>query len=223
LNKNWELLTHKANHLKYGMAVIIMWKAISHKLIITAVVFFTVLTITGLQFLMPMFGLETNTSTSFRIANGIIFILDSVLIVALNFYWKQAWERWPILGHWIFPNISGRWSGQIKWSDQNGAIKTKPINIHISQSWLCFKVALETDEAYSKSTHTWIEKDIDLDTASISYIYDHTPSASKQGLNPPHQGTATIVFHLGKPKTATGRYYTSRCTTGDINLDHETT
>jgi hypothetical protein len=195
-----------------------MWRSLPANGLLTAVVALAVLVVTGLQLLMPLFGLTFEVSTVVKAVSGTVFAVDVAFVAAFNLYWKAIWRRWPKLGEWVFPDISGEWQGEIMWIDQSGGTGAKPVTIRISQTWLRFKVALKTDEAASESAYAWIEKDSSLGIATLAYVYGHVPTATSQQRNPAHEGTARLEFALGTPKEAIGSYYTARRTAGDITI-----
>lgn len=147
-----------------------MWRALPAKGLLIAVVALTVLIITGLQLLMPLLGQKFEASTAFKVISGTVFIVDVASVAAFNLFWKAIWKRRPKLGEWIFPDISGEWQGEIRWTDQNGGTGVKPVTVRISQNWLRFKVMLTTDEARSESAYAWIEKDAELNRAMLAYV-----------------------------------------------------
>lgn len=195
-----------------------MWRALPAKGLLTAVVALAVLVVTGIQLLMPLAGLKFEASTAFKVVSGLVFVIDVVFVAAFNLFWRRIWVRFPKLGEWVFPDVSGEWRGEIRWTDQSGGTGAKPVTITISQKWLRFKVALRTDEAVSESAFAWIEKDADLGRAVLAYVYGHVPTAESRQRNPAHEGTARLDFRLGTPIEATGSYYTARRTAGDISL-----
>ena len=91
-----------------------------------------------------------------------VFIVGAVLIPLANKTWRPLWRRVPILSHWIFPDLTGRWKGTLTstWENPETKAKLAPIvtTITIRQGLFSTAVSLETGETpVSHSRHCVLE------------------------------------------------------------------
>ncbi|MFD9003893.1 hypothetical protein ACFV0T_23515 [Streptomyces sp. NPDC059582] len=55
-------------------------------------------------------------------------------------------------------------------------------------------------------------------SAEIGFLYDNTPRAEHRHRSPRHEGACRISVAGLNPRAATGHYYTSRFTAGDMDF-----
>lgn len=194
-----------------------MWQAVPKKILLLAIVGLTALVVFAAPPLFTAVGIDPGVGLFMRVIAAIVFIIDVVVVLAFNLYWKALWKKFPYLGRVVFPDVSGVWQGEFSWA-KDGLLGSKSASIRISQNWKSIKVSVETDEANSETLSSWIERDADTGAFTLNYVYLHTPKQVVREGNPPHRGTASIVFDIDDMKQARGVYYTDRTTAGDITL-----
>lgn len=195
-----------------------MWTALPKKVVLTAIVGFAIGAAIVVQWFLSLLGRANGPSDALNIVGPVVFVLETVFVIAFNGFWRPIWRRFPILGRLVFPDISGQWAGEIEWRDRDGLLQRKPITLTVVQLWTGFKVVLETADATSRSAFAWVEKDPDLGQGTLAYVYGHTPRETDRAANPSHEGTARLDFSLDTPSEASGSYYTQRRTSGDIRI-----
>lgn len=150
----------------------------------------------------------THISTTISINIGIwtVFIL-----------W--AW-KWRIFYPWLVqtPNLSGNWKGKIKSNWDGG--KSKPISteIDIKQDFFNITVKINTEESMSHSISSSFNIDKDRGYQQLFYSYLNTPKAGIRDRSAIHYGSVLLNFDGFKVSKLSGEYWTSRETTGEIEL-----
>lgn len=122
-----------------------------------------------------------------------------------NWLWKRIpWNRPPIL--------KKHYSGIIRYSF-NGIVEEKPINILIRQSWSSIDIKTQTDINSSSTIAATIVEE--FGQSVLYYTYLTNPSAATQKNNPIQYGACRMILD-GDNSRIRGKYWTSSCTSGDI-------
>jgi len=151
----------------------------------------------------------------------------TVYTVLFFVFTKWVW-RIPQLQGWLvpFPDLEGTWEGTLKttWIDP----KTKktpvpiPLILVIRQSFNSINCVMYTKESNSYSTTANFMNDDESGIKRLSYVYTNRPDASIRDRSAVHDGAAILTI-VSKPKRELeGEYWTSRKTTGSINLMFKT-
>ncbi|MEP0133379.1 MAG: hypothetical protein ABJJ25_15370 [Eudoraea sp.] len=150
----------------------------------------------------------THISTTISINIGIwtIFI-----------FW--AW-KWRIFYPWLVqtPNLSGKWKGKIKSNWEGGTSKPIPMEIDIKQDFFNIIVKIKTEESISHSISSSFNIDKDRGYQQLFYSYLNTPKAGIRDRSAIHYGSVLLNFDGFKVSKMSGEYWTSRETTGEIEL-----
>jgi hypothetical protein len=146
-----------------------------------------------------------------------------LLLVLVWLFVGYAW-RWTIFRNWLvpFPDLNGTWQGTIQttWEDPEtgetpGAIR---VFLSIKQSFVTISCVMRTAEMTSRSYFAdfWIDSSQQI--RRLGYCYHSWPLPSVQHRSPPHDGT--MIFEVvGNPADRlVGIYWSSRRTTGEVNL-----
>lgn len=146
-----------------------------------------------------------------------------MVIVIAGLFVRFAW-RWRIFSGWLvpFPDLNGSWKGGIQttWKNpETGEIPGPiPTILTIKQSFFRISCVMRTGEMISRSylADFWMNDDEQIQR--LGYSYDSKPNLTVADRSKPHEGT--VVFELiGKPvKKLKGNYWTTRQTTGAIEL-----
>jgi hypothetical protein len=152
-----------------------------------------------------------------------VFIIGVVFAVVAEIAWRPLWRRFPLLQGKTFPDLNGSWSGTLvsTWVDPTTGSPKPPITteIAIRQGLFTTSVSLRTGESTSHSTRSFLEHFRDTGRFRIWYSYNNDPQAQFQHRSSPHEGVAFLECDFSAdPNRLTGRYYTARRTTGDIDV-----
>ncbi|WP_367140607.1 MULTISPECIES: hypothetical protein [Streptomyces] len=149
--------------------------------------------------------------------------IPAVVGYAVIVFDKWAW-RWPgihrLTGR---PWVAGTWRAVLSPSPvshipeggNRGPITTY---MTIEQTYWSLHATLRTAESASRSSNATVETPENSGTAEIGFLYDNTPRVQHQHRSPRHEGACRIRVTGLTPRAATGYYYTSRFTAGDIDF-----
>jgi len=152
-----------------------------------------------------------------------VFIIGFVFAAIAEFSWRSLWRCFPLLQRKTFPDLNGTWKGTLvsTWVDPATGSPKPPIptDIVIRQGLFTTAVSFKTGEAASHSTRSFLEPFRETGRFRIWYSYNNDPHAQFQHRSSPHEGVAFLECDSGAdPNRLTGRYYTARRTTGDIDV-----
>lgn len=136
---------------------------------------------------------------------------------------KWGW-KFKIFQGWLvpFPNLNGTWQGTIQtsWKDPktNKTPDPIPVLLTIKQSFLHLSCVMRTAEMASYSFAEDFKIDHEKQIKQVVYSYMSKPTVNLSERSSMHEGT--IIFDiLGNPvNKLSGQYWTSRKTTGVIEL-----
>lgn len=198
-----------------------MWSLLSRRGQLTLIVIATLLVAWAVEALYSIsFG---GTLSPPKLASLIVTLIGSVLVAIVNSTWRWLWRRFPLIQRKTFPDLNGVWQGTLisTWIDpQTGQPKSPiPTTIMVRQSLLSISVSLRTGESTSYSTRVLLEAFRETERFRIWYSYNNDPQAQFQHRSSPHEGVAFLELDAGNDMNRlTGRYYTMRKTTGDIDV-----
>lgn len=138
-------------------------------------------------------------------------------------FMKWAW-KWNIFQGWLvpFPVLEGIWTGHLRstWVDPESGktLPPIPISLVIRQSFLSISCAISTKESSSISYSADIIVDKDRRRTQFICHYTNRPQASVRNRSEIHDGTALLDIINDDAKEMKGEYWTSRKTTGDIEV-----
>ncbi|GEO17873.1 Cap15 family cyclic dinucleotide receptor domain-containing protein [Microvirga aerophila] len=197
-----------------------MWSLLPRKLQATAIVFATIIAYLGLEWTYAWFA--STPPGPFRQASFIVTIITGVLVLAANWAWPLLWRMIPALGRTLFPDLNGVWQGKLvsTWVDPATGEVMPPIDatITIRQTLFTTHVSLKTGESTSHSTRAFLERFAETQRFRIWYSYNNDAQAQFQHRSSPHEGVGFLECESDDLGSLTGRYYTARKTTGDIEV-----
>ncbi len=158
-----------------------------------------------------------------KLISLIVFIIGVVFAGVAEIAWRPLWRWFPLLQRKMFPDLNGTWKGTLTstWVDPTTGSSKPPIatEIIIRQGLFSTSVSLETQESVSHSTRSFLEPFRDSGRYRIWYSYNNDPQAQFLHRSSPHEGVAFLECEFdADPDRLTGRYYTARRTTGDIDV-----
>jgi len=148
--------------------------------------------------------------------------LAATVILALasglaSLVWRPVWRKFPVLERWIFPDLSGTWTGEIRSNWKGGT----PVSatFWIRQGLFTTSIKMRSGESLSRSTHVVFELDRAAGRVRVWYLYDNAPDAAVRKRSARHDGTAWVEMDYDRDLNALeGQYFTARGTTGDMTL-----
>jgi hypothetical protein len=195
-----------------------MWSLLSRKIqltILLAAAFLTIRTWDGISSLLGGESLST-----FKAVSISVFAVGTVFALIVSWGWRPIWRCVPALNKWVFPDLNGEWSGELKstWINPETGKRLRPINttVTIQQGLFETCVTLRTGESRSDSDRVILERVGKTDRFRIWYSYQSGPRAEFRDRSAPHEGVAYLEYDLASPSELEGSYYTARNTTGDI-------
>lgn len=198
-----------------------MWSLLSRRWQLTLVISAGILMAWSIDALWALFfGEKISALKSISLA---VTIVGGGLAIVAELFWKWLWQRFPAIQVRTFPDLNGTWEGSLvsTWADPTDGEPKQPIQttIIIRQGLFSTSVSLKTDESTSYSTRTFLEPFYDTRRFRIWYSYNNDPQAQFQKRSSPHEGVAFLDLDYDEnPHRLTGRYYTARKTTGDIDV-----
>lgn len=173
-------------------------------------------------------GFATYTLRS-GFTDGIIKNVSFAAIVVFIFYIIFMNHIWKLrfFFNWLvpYPNLSGKWKGEMKsdWKKDEGGIPPIPCEIEIRQNFLTIQVILFTKESSSRAITSSFDIDKERGICRLIYSYQNEPKAEVQNRSQMHYGTVILNFkYKSKVTELNGMYWTSRNTKGDITLIRST-
>ncbi len=162
-------------------------------------------------------------SNNLKFISLFVFVISVVFAGLAEIAWRPLWRRFPLLQRKTFPDLSGTWKGTLisTWIDPATGSPKPPVTteIVIRQGLFTTSVSLKTQESTSHSTRSFLEPLRDTGRFRIWYSYNNDPRAQYQQRSSPHEGVAFLECEFdADPNRLTGRYYTARRTTGDIDV-----
>lgn len=143
----------------------------------------------------------------------------SINIVIWLIFIKWAW-RWKVFYPWLvpFPNLSGEWEGTIKSNWKEKELDPIPTEVRIEQTFFNVQIKIKTGESKSHSIGANFDIDNERGYQQLFYSYLNTPKPSVRDRSEIHYGSTRLDFEGFEVEKLEGEYWTSRQSTGEINL-----
>jgi hypothetical protein len=140
-------------------------------------------------------------------------------IILWTIFIKWAW-KFKIFYPWLVqvPNLSGQWKGFLKSNWDGGKSDPIPTEVTIKQSFLYIQIKIKTEEGNSNSVGASFDIDEERGVQRLFYSYINTSKSSVRNRSEIHYGTAMLDFEGFNVDTLEGEYWTSRETTGELEL-----
>lgn len=154
--------------------------------------------------------------------------LPTVLTIDMILSWlfvKWIW-KWKWLQGWLvpFPDLNGTWKGKIKslWVDPATGERTECIDVTlvIKQTFLNINCIVKSEESESMSYAASFLIHPETGQKQLVYSYFNKPRPSVRDRSASHDGTVLLnIITAGKKISFEGEYWTSRETTGELQLE----
>lgn len=192
-----------------------MWLLLPPRLRLAVVIATSMVTLAGLQAATDW---RTGEEVpAYKLVSAVVFIVGTVLVFVANAAWRPLWKRWPVLGSLIYPDLNGTWTGTLVTSWDDGS-EPRQITIWVKQSLFSTSVRSATVEGGAKSTRVFLEADRDAEDFAIWYSYRGTPNGQLRRRSPEHEGVCRLELAAGPDQRLTGSYFTSRHTSGHLDV-----
>lgn len=159
------------------------------------------------------------SSIDFQKALSHISTTISINIIIWLLFVKWGW-KWKVFYPWLvpFPDLSGEWEGTIRSNWKEKELDPIPTEITISQTFFNVQVRVKTGESKSYSIGASFDIDKDRGVQQLFYSYLNTPKPGVRERSEMHYGSTILNFDGYKVTRMEGEYWTSRETTGEIEL-----
>lgn len=143
----------------------------------------------------------------------------SINIVVWLLFIKWGW-KWKVFYPWLvpFPDLSGDWSGTIKSNWKEKELEPIPTEVSITQTFFNIQVRIKTGESRSYSIGASFDIDKERGFQQLFYSYLNTPKPGVRERSEIHYGSTLLNFEGFNVTKMDGEYWTSRETTGEIEL-----
>ncbi|WP_328614568.1 hypothetical protein OHS18_42115 [Amycolatopsis sp. NBC_00355] len=168
------------------------------------------------------FGVAIFThQTAQTLALKTVSIAGTVVTIAFLLYDRFIWKLAIVRAFTKKPLVAGTWRGVLQ-SDyvrpgETERIAPIPTVIRFKQTNSSLVATLFTGESESISEQGQLIKEED-DRWRLSWVYRNTPRQSVQERSEPHRGVCDLYVSGKDGEKLTGRYFTGRRTTGEIDL-----
>jgi hypothetical protein len=143
----------------------------------------------------------------------------SINIIIWLLFIKWGWKL-KIFYSWLvpFPDLSGDWSGTIKSNWKEKELEPISTEVSITQTFFNIQIRIKTGESRSYSIGASFDIDKDRGFQQLFYSYFNTPKIGVRKRSEIHYGSTLLNFEGYNVTKMEGEYWTSRETTGEIEL-----
>lgn len=152
-------------------------------------------------------------STFFGDCSKVVMIMTLLSSLFISFAWKWRIFRGRLIP---IPDISGKWEGKLISTYTNPPMEI-PTTVYIKQTFFHTIVKIQTGESSSISKCASFDIDSERGVKHLYYSYVNKPKAEVRHRSEIHYGT-TLLEISEDNQSMTGEYWTSRKTTGSIDL-----
>lgn len=201
-----------------------MWSLLSRKAQVSIILAFGGIAASAIEAAYAlMVGRDPGAFKTFSLS---VTAVTAILVFVGEASWRWVWSCVPILDRKAFPDLNGKWTGVLKstWMNPETKLELGPIptQITIRQRLFQTSVNLRTGESESLSTRCILERLPEIGRYRIWYSYNNDPIAQVRHRSSPHEGVAFLeIDPQADANRLSGRYYTARKTTGDIEVTRE--
>lgn len=172
----------------------------------------------GVWFIVALFS---GTRAVPTIALKTVSLAGTAVAILFLLYERFVWKWKPVRFFTGKPLVAGTWRGELR-SDYVPPGETHPLTpikvvLRIKQTNSVLAVTMFTAESESTSQQGVIIKEND-DRWRISWLYENIPRQSVQDRSQEHDGACKVYLGGIRGERLVGRYFTSRKTTGEIEL-----
>lgn len=158
---------------------------------------------------------ELNPVSVFVLVETTVTIVGLIYLAFASFAW-----HWALFRGWLVrvPDLRGTWRGSVTPLALAGADPPIAATLLIRQSLFTISCTMYTSAMKSQSFSGSAFLDNVTNDTKLVYSYSSDPMLSERETNPRHDGTAILELEAAAVTTLKGRYFTDRCTRGEMEL-----
>ncbi|MCJ7933333.1 MAG: hypothetical protein MUW56_06760 [Chryseobacterium sp.] len=120
-----------------------------------------------------------------------------------------------------FPDLSGKWDGEIisSWNEKRD--EPIPITLTIDQNFFNTQIQIKTGESKSYSVSSNFDIDKERGLEKLVYTYLNVPKSTVRDRSQIHYGSAILEFTGFNVTEMEGEYWTDRKTIGSISVQKQ--
>lgn len=173
--------------------------------------------VTLIVFIMFVCGVEASLQAAFRVVFGGALLLEGLLFLTANCFWKKIWARYPVLNEWLFPDLNGQWKMEIKWT-RNGEEGAVEAEASIKQSLFGVSMEVHSEGSDSETLVVKTIKDINSSRPMLYYFYRVIPKNTGADSVGPYEGASILKLYGHEGGVLRGNYFTSQNSNGYFEL-----
>ena len=198
-----------------------MWGLLSRRTQVLVIASVAIIVTWGIEGAASLF--TGNSPSAVKLISLVVTIICSGIVTVATAVWRGLWQRFPMIGRKLFPDLTGTWEGELvsTWTSPATGLPAAPVpaKIWIRQGIFSTSIKLRTGESTSYSTRCLLEADHEAGRFRFWYSYDNSPQAQYRHRSARHEGVAWLELDIDTdPERLVGCYYTDRKTSGDIDV-----
>jgi hypothetical protein len=198
-----------------------MWGLLSRRTQVLVIAALAIVLAWGIEGATALF--IGNSPSALKLIALVVTIISTGIVSIANAVWRRLWNRFPIIGRKLFPDLTGTWVGEMVSTWRNPetgqGVAPIPVTIWIRQGLFSTSIKLRSGESTSYSTRCLLEADHEAGRFRFLYSYDNNPRAQYRHRSARHEGVAWLELDVDTdPERLVGCYYTDRKTSGDIDV-----
>lgn len=138
----------------------------------------------------------------------------------LTFLSYAAWRWIPILQHFTFPYLGGKWLGELQFSGPKGS-GTRPVSLEVSHTLFGIKLVLDSEESTSRTLAVHAERDVGVKRDRLYYVYLNERKEGVAGAGDRYRGLAVMRIESTRRPKLHGDYFTERSHNGTFQLTRD--
>ena len=138
----------------------------------------------------------------------------AIILLFAGWRWESPIQKF------ICPYLGGRWSGSIRFADENGE-HSRDVNLEIKHTLFGLRLLLDSKESTSSTLVVHAERDPHFERYRLYYVY---LNERKEGVPNPRQryrGLAILRVEQGKKRKLIGDYFTEFHKRGTLHLSQD--
>lgn len=170
---------------------------------------FTILGLAFITYGIIFLSTQDLESVDFNKALSHISTTISINTVLWALFIKWGW-KWKMFYPWLvpFPNLSGKWEGELKSNWKEKIIDPILTEIIITQTFFNVQIKIKTNESRSHSIGASFDIDNDRGLEQLIYSYINTPKSSFRERSEIHYGSTILIFDGFNVNEMEGQYWT---------------
>jgi hypothetical protein len=145
-------------------------------------------------------------------------MIELLLLGVIYVWWRQIWQKIPLLNNVIFPDLNGTWDMTINWTHANGNSDIVHAIAHIKQDFLKISMDVDSPKSYSETLMAKPKKHPESGFPILYYIYRNIPKQINGHSGISYEGSAILNLDHKDFCCLKGNYFTNAYTRGYFEL-----